>query len=59
MRHKKIQKRQTEPDKIFQNKLVTKFINNLMKDGKKTVAEKIFYQALEEIDKKGQKGIER
>jgi small subunit ribosomal protein S7 len=58
MRHKKVQKRQTEPDKVFQSKLAAKFINNLMKDGKKTVAEKLFYQALEEIDKKGQKGIE-
>jgi len=58
MRHKKVVKRQVEPDKVYQSKLVTKFINNLMKDGKKTVAQKIFYDALLEIDKKGQKGIE-
>lgn len=52
MRHKKIQKRQAEQDKVYQSRLVTKFINNLMRDGKKTVAQRIFYTALEEIDKK-------
>lgn len=58
MRHKKIVKRQVNPDKVFQSRLVTKFINNLMQDGKKTVAERIFYSAIEEINKKDQNGIE-
>ncbi|OGH04543.1 MAG: 30S ribosomal protein S7 [Candidatus Levybacteria bacterium RBG_16_35_11] len=58
MRHKKVEKRTVEPDKVYQSRLVTKFINNLMKDGKKTVAQKIFYNAIEEIDKKGQKGVD-
>lgn len=51
MRHKKVEKRKAEPDKIYKNKLVAKFINSLMKDGKKTVAEKIFYSSLDLIGK--------
>lgn len=58
MRHKKTKKRQTNPDKIYSSKLAAKFINNLMKDGKKTVAEKNFYEALNLIAKKGQNAIE-
>lgn len=53
MRHKKVQKRQVEEDKIYQNKLVTKFINRMMKDGKKAVAEKAFYQGFELLKKNG------
>lgn len=37
---------------MFKSILATKFINSLMKRGKKSVAEGIFYSALEEIDKK-------
>ena len=51
MRHKKVQKRQTEPDKIHNSILVAKFINRLMKDGKKSVAEKTFYDTLSLIQK--------
>jgi len=58
MRHKKVQKRQITPDKIYQSKMVAKFINNLMKSGKKTVAQKIFYDAMAEIEKKGQNPLE-
>jgi small subunit ribosomal protein S7 len=47
MRHKKVAKRQVEGDKIYNNKLVTKVINRLMLDGKKTVAESIVYGAFE------------
>jgi small subunit ribosomal protein S7 len=54
MRHAKVQKRQVEEDKIYQNKLVTKFINRMMKDGKKAVAEKAFYQAFELLKKDGE-----
>ncbi len=52
-RHKKTVKRQTVDDKIYQSKLVAKFINRLMKDGKKTVAEKVFYQSFELLKKDG------
>ncbi len=45
-------------DPVHHNVLVTKFINSLMKGGKKSVAEKIFYGALQEIeDKTKQEGL--
>ena len=53
MRHKKVAKRVTEPDKVYNNVLVTKLINQIMKDGKKTVAEKLVYNALEGLKEKG------
>lgn len=58
MRHKKVEKRITEPDKVHQDRVVTKFVNRLMKSGKKTTAEKQFYTALTLIDEKGQNGME-
>jgi|SRR3989344_4057821 len=54
MRHKKVKKREIEPDKIYKSKLVAKFINNIMFDGKKSVAEGVFYDALSLLEKKGQ-----
>jgi small subunit ribosomal protein S7 len=41
-----------KPDPRFNNKLVSKFINCLMWEGKKTVAQKIFYDAMDIITKK-------
>ncbi len=58
MRHKKTKKRQTEPEAIYKSRLAAKFINNLMKDGKKTVAEGIFYKSFDIISKKGQNPLE-
>lgn len=52
MRHKKAEKRKAEPDKIYQNKLVAKFINRMMKDGKKSAAQKMFYEALDLVKTK-------
>jgi small subunit ribosomal protein S7 len=49
MRHAKIQKRQIEPDKIYNNVLVAKLINCIMRDGKKTIAEKHVYTAFKLI----------
>lgn len=57
MRHKKIEKRVHGEDKIYQSVLITKFINRIMKDGKKTVAEKTFYNALEALKKTGQEPL--
>lgn len=54
MRHKKVVKRQVKDDKIYQSKLVTKFINRIMQDGKKSVAEKVFYDSLELLKKSGE-----
>ena len=42
-------KRGILPDPKFKEILVSKFINSLMKNGKKSIAEKIFYGALDEI----------
>jgi small subunit ribosomal protein S7 len=53
MRHKKAVKRTIDPDKVYNNLLVAKFINNLMKDGKKTVAEKVVYSSFELLKTKG------
>ncbi|MFP4379545.1 MAG: 30S ribosomal protein S7 [Candidatus Sumerlaeia bacterium] len=44
--------REIEPDRRFNNVLVAKFINSVMKKGKKSTAENIFYDALDEIGKK-------
>lgn len=52
MRRRKAEKREVQPDPVFQDKLVTRFVNNLMRDGKKAVARKILYQAFEIIEEK-------
>lgn len=59
MRRRKAEKRDVQPDPIFEDKLITRFVNNLMKDGKKNVARKIVYQAFELIEERtGETGIE-
>ncbi|MCY4643757.1 MAG: 30S ribosomal protein S7 [Bacteriovoracales bacterium] len=40
------------PDPFYQDIVITKFINALMLDGKRSVAEKIFYGAMKSIEKK-------
>ena len=58
-RRSQAEKRETPPDARFQSPAVTKFINNLMFDGKKSVAEKIFYDAIEIVEKRsGESGLE-
>ena len=47
MRHKKAVKRKPVEDKMYQSKLVSKFINGIMHDGKKSVAENVFYKSFE------------
>ena len=44
--------REVLPDPRYQDVVVTKFINCLMKKGKKSIAEKIFYGSMELIEKK-------
>lgn len=59
MRRKTAEKRDVQPDPVFGDKLVTRFVNNLMRDGKKNVARKILYQAFEIIEEKtGEDGID-
>jgi len=49
MRKKRAKKRILLPDPKFGNVAVTRFVNNLMFDGKKTTAFKVFYTALDNI----------
>ena len=60
MRRTKAPVREVMPDPIYDSKVITKFINSLMFDGKKSVATEIMYGALNFIDNKGgeKKGIE-
>lgn len=52
MRRRRAPERIIAPDPKYNSVLVSKFINNLMWDGKKETARKIFYKALEVIQKK-------
>ncbi|MSN96384.1 30S ribosomal protein S7 [Campylobacter sp. FMV-PI01] len=60
MRRRRAPVREVMPDPIYGNKIITKFINSLMYDGKKSVATEIMYGALDLIDSKNleQKGID-
>ncbi len=51
-RYGRIPKREIPPDPVYGSVLLQRFINKLMVRGKKSVAEKIIYSALEEIKKK-------
>ena len=53
MRRRRPEKREILPDPVYGDLIVAKFINNLMKRGKKSLAEKIFYQSIEKIKKQG------
>ena len=54
-----IQKRDVLADPVYNNKVVTKLINNIMLDGKKGVAQKIVYGAFEEVaEKTGKDALE-
>ena len=50
-----IAKREVLPDPIYNSKVVTKLINNVMLDGKKTVAQKIVYDAFDIVKEKENK----
>lgn len=59
MRRRRAPVRVVLPDPIYNSIVVTKFINKLMYDGKKSVAQAIFYEALQIVEKKtGEKAIE-
>ena len=47
-----IAKREVLPDPIYNDKVVTKLVNNIMQDGKKGVAQKICYEAFDIIKEK-------
>ncbi|MCL2355362.1 MAG: 30S ribosomal protein S7 [Oscillospiraceae bacterium] len=50
-----IAKREILPDPIYNSKIVTKLVNNIMLDGKKTVAQKIVYEAFDSVKQKENK----
>jgi small subunit ribosomal protein S7 len=54
MRKRAAKKRVLLPDPKFNDQLVTRFVNNLMWDGKKSVAFKVFYDALDIVEQKKQ-----
>ena len=59
MRRRKAPVRPVLADPVYGSKVLTKFINKVMLDGKKSVAQKVVYGALERIESKtGEKGIE-
>jgi small subunit ribosomal protein S7 len=60
MRKSKPKKRYLLPDPKFSDTLVTKFVNYMMNDGKKSIAYNIFYDAIAQVEKKagGENGLE-
>jgi len=48
-----IAKRETAPDPVYNSTLVTKFVNSMMYEGKKSTAQTIFYQSMKNLEQKG------
>ena len=55
MRKRRAEKRDVLADPIYNSKLVTKIINTIMKDGKKGIAQTIFYDAMNMVGEKTNK----
>lgn len=55
MRSGKVEKRKLLPDPIYNSRLVTRFINKIIKDGRKSTAQAVVYSALEQIEKQTSK----
>jgi small subunit ribosomal protein S7 len=51
-RRRRAVKRETEPDPLYNSYVLTKFINKIMYDGKKSIARRIVYNAIEQFAKK-------
>ena len=59
MRRKRAEKRRALPDPKYGDVIVARFIKGMMRDGKKSVAENIFYSAVDTIEERsGKSGIE-
>jgi small subunit ribosomal protein S7 len=59
MRKSQAKKLPLAPDPRYNDKLVTRFVNNIMWEGKKSVAYDIFYNAMERVSKQsGEDGYE-
>jgi small subunit ribosomal protein S7 len=48
-----LSKREVVGDPVYNSTLVTKFVNSLMYEGKKSTAQGIFYEAMQNLEKKG------
>ncbi len=59
MRKRVAKKRILLPDPKFNDQLITRFVNNMMLDGKKSVAFKVFYDAMDIIESKKAEGEEK
>jgi len=51
-RRRVVAKREVLPDPKYKNVVVAKFVNHIMKDGKKSTAEKIVYSAFDKVKEK-------
>ena len=51
-RRREIPEREIVPDSKYNNKLVSKFVKSIMRDGKKSIADSILYDAFDIIEKK-------
>lgn len=59
MRKKRANKRDVLPDPLYNSKIVTRLINQIMRDGKKGTAQKILYEAFDLVKKQtGQNAVE-
>jgi small subunit ribosomal protein S7 len=59
MRRKSADRRPASPDPVYNDELVSRFINAVMSSGKKTVAQGVVYQAFDVIeDRTGEQGVE-
>lgn len=54
-RRHRAEKREIIPDPKFGDRVLTKFMNSVMKDGKKSVAERIVYGALDQVESKARR----
>ena len=57
MRHAKVHKRKIEPDVLYNSVAVTKLINYIMQDGKKSTAQKQIYDAFKILTEKGEEPL--
>ena len=54
MRRKRAEQREVAPDPIYNDQLVARFVNYVMQDGKKSVAQRLVYDAFKLIEERGE-----
>lgn len=57
-RRREVAKRLINPDPKFNDKLLTQFVNSMMRDGKKSIAEQIMYDTLDQIEERGEEALD-